>query len=64
MPERSLETNVDSEWVGRAVMLKPAAARGQAAARDHHGREDPSCDTARHECFRTPVWTPMGLRKR
>ena len=29
MPKRSLETDVDGEWVGRSVMLKPAAARGK-----------------------------------
>ena len=29
MPKRSLETDVDSEWVGRSVMLKPAAAQGK-----------------------------------
>ena len=29
MPKRSLDTDVDGEWVGRSVMLKPAAARGK-----------------------------------
>ena len=29
MPKRSLETDVDGVWVGRSVMLKPAAARGK-----------------------------------
>ena len=29
MPKRSLETDVDGEWIGRSVMLKPAAARGK-----------------------------------
>ena len=29
MPKRSLETDVDGEWVGRSVMLKASAARGK-----------------------------------
>ena len=29
MPKRNLDTDVDGEWVGRSVMLKPAAARGK-----------------------------------
>ena len=27
MPKRSLETDVDGEWVGRSVMLKPARGK-------------------------------------
>ena len=29
MPKQSLDTDVDSEWVGRSTMLKPAAAHGK-----------------------------------
>ena len=44
----SLAEGLDGEWVGRCVMLKPAAATGQAPARDF-GREDLPCDPQRHD---------------